>query len=521
MPPKRKASQPKKNCSAGARGAKVARLEATARKNHGKSQYYAFVMANGKVDCINSLKDALQFEEDNGGIIISKHEFTTKAEVAAFKKSCRVTAGVADESPVSGGIPSPQKMTKREKSKLDRLLARIESDRPADRLEVAWKTSTKSKACVIILRFLTKDGKDDWRIKGDHNAIALRNYAKTFEQQSKPINDALTHMEWGRMRDLGGDARTVKVNAWTSPSSQKSRDFPCFVPFSYFSLPVDKLDSEENETTFITSSCTAIGTAILQIMRTETYKRCLERATGNEALWRGINDPSNDNKNYLTFVNRCKVKVVKCDNFNKHLVLDDANKLVTILYDNNQQDPKYKVDESDDGLSDSDWSFPTDKVDNKESNDSSGENDTDPKPSNDKTIELGSSDDSSEISKTDSTIGKDSLLAKGKNKKYQSKEDSDMASGVFPSDSVKKILAHSKKGHQIPQKNSNKKATGKAEPKPRRSRRSNKGKRKLDEDDSVNETKTTADNKGNETVADKAQAKTGDISDDSDRIEGE
>jgi hypothetical protein len=83
---------------------------------------------------------------------------------------------------------------------------------------------------------------------------------------------------------------------------------------------------------------------------------------------------------YLDFVNYCQVKVEKCLNFNRHLVKEDAAKLITILWESNHSKKKYDIeilddssDDDDDGEEEKEEEEEDDKGEDKEDNENNDE----------------------------------------------------------------------------------------------------------------------------------------------------
>jgi len=160
-----------------------------------------------------------------------------------------------------------------------------------------------------------------------------------FKQEHAHVQNALTNVMSGFMRDPSGDSNKAKTKLWESPKTKKKREFELHVLNSWFPLKsIKELPTREDETNYIKSACVDIGTALAGIMQTEAFAECYKAAIGNDNIWRAINS---DYGNYVGFVKHAKIKVEECSNFNQHLVMNDASDLVGILCDNGGKTKKH------------------------------------------------------------------------------------------------------------------------------------------------------------------------------------
>ena len=166
-------------------------------------------------------------------------------------------------------------------------------------------------------------------------------YGDYFKQESAEVNEALLHMGHGYMRDNTGDCNKVKTKPWKSPTTGKEREFELYVAHTYFTLKdEDNIENKAEETLFIEKTCNEIGDALVQIMKSEAFAECYKCAIGNERIWNAI---TKEFIGYVPFVNRAKVKVQLCSNFNTHLTKTDAAELSAILYEHSGKEAKCPV----------------------------------------------------------------------------------------------------------------------------------------------------------------------------------
>ena len=355
----------------------VAKSNAKKAKGSQKPKYFAFTLTNGKVEYIESAAEAKEFVNENEPIIAKRDAFVLKKDYVAFKAQKNAIPSLPTAAK-NKDSPSLQKMTPKQKMELERVLQKIDLDRPSDRIEVHWKTTTKASACCFVVRFLTTQGQEVWCIKGDMFALAVSKYVSIFKQESIHVTQALKNMVAGKMRDPSGDPDAIFKKTWTSPTTNKQRSFEIYLAYGYFFIPDDvSKEGIDAETSFIQDTCNNIGHCIKDIVKTDTFAQCFQRAAGNDKIWAAISKPVGG---YLDFVNYCQVKVEKCLNFNRHLVKEDAAKLITILWESNHSKKKYDIeilddssDDDDDGEEEKEEEEEDDKGEDKEDNENNDE----------------------------------------------------------------------------------------------------------------------------------------------------
>jgi len=302
-------------------------------------KYWAFRMITGEIEYIeNKKKEAEAFEEENKAIIDSKHTFEYKKHFKAFKQTASLMT--PNSQPMS--TPNKQPMTDNVKAMLQQALVGIENDIPSDRIHLWYRTNPRATILAIIIRFMQATGKDDWKVKADNFAVAIRNHVVVFGDANMYVEEAFKNMKWGKMRDLSGPEDKVMMTHWTSPTSKATRDFPNNVAWTYITIPVDEIATTAAETSWIMQTAENIGATIKQVLLTNTFEACFEKATNNPNIWRAITDEKNPAKNYQKFIEGCRIKVEECNNLNEHLTLHDGVKqITTLLFNSRLKERKY------------------------------------------------------------------------------------------------------------------------------------------------------------------------------------
>jgi hypothetical protein len=312
------------------------------------AKHFAYLLSFGTYEYVTSNKNAKRFERDNAEIIEQRITFATQKEMDIHKaQNAR-----KNETPVTPPTKKEAKRTEEELAKLEAVKQKIEEARPGACLQVHWKTSSKARSAGFCLRFLNSERKDDWKIKGDHFCIALRNYVEVFGPEENPVvNKALANLAFGKMRNPEEGPNSCIYNDWSPPDSTKVFRYDSFMIYGTFDIPVGaKVNIREQETEFIEYTCRELGQTILSIMKDMNFRECYKYAINKASQWDSIGHPTNPSKQFWRYADDAKVKTMQCENFNKHLVKDDATALVALLFATNLPGAKYKT--SDDSTDD-------------------------------------------------------------------------------------------------------------------------------------------------------------------------
>lgn len=323
-----------------------------AAKKGKKAKYFAFRMVTGNEEYIEDAEEAREFLRENESIVVKQFDFTAKQ---AFKKH------IADYEKTKKSVGTPEKrnpsvsaeeekLSPLDQEKIKKINLMIEQSRPCNRIEVYWRTTSRSKVFALLLRFVNQYGHDQWYVKAEQISIALKNYVSFFKQENPTIQAAIERMDVGFMRDPKGDAHAIESTKWKSPNDQQERTFEQYVTFTYVDIPVEDFDNDSSETVYIEEVAEAFGETIKHIMVTKTFLPCLQKAVNRQQMWEKMTI-KNKGLTFVEFIADCKIRVMCCENINTHLILRDANKVTTLLYEHRVEQRKYPV-EKDEGNED-------------------------------------------------------------------------------------------------------------------------------------------------------------------------
>lgn len=311
-----------------------------------KRHYVGYVLNNGKIQYFSSAKASKQFKKDYIETIEDTIVFNSRSEMEEHSKSKPELVSLAVTEPSKNDPSVALNLSTKDKEKLDKALAKIDDDRPSNRLHFFYKSTSNSRKAVFVLRFEMETGRDTWLIKGDFFAIAMRNYVEQFPCLNPTFQKALLSISYGKMRDLAKSRDSAVVNLWKSPlPGGREIEFPSHVAFGDIDLPIKDLKSTAEEDELIENTLRAIGAFIIKTIQTDVFAACFQRAIGRENMWNAITSADNPGKSYMHYIKGCKVKISKEeDSLNKHLVKVDANKAASRLFDSRLPSPKYPAE---------------------------------------------------------------------------------------------------------------------------------------------------------------------------------
>ena len=315
-------------------------------------------MSDNTVHAIQGVKVAKLYEEDNTEMIKEKQTFVAKKEmtnwIAIKELQFKGTTPKAKPGTSPGDVPA-KNFDVDDQAKIDAALREIDAKRPADKLEVHYRTSSVSRAVVCVLRFINLQGKDAWNLKPDSICLSISNWTMVFKQECPLIAYALAKLAHLRMRDPAGDMYTVAQKKWTSPVSKEERSFDTFVATTHFLLPpLEELTTAKEETHYIEEKCKELGNAILYIIQQQTFAKCYEHAIKHDRIWKAVSGQTSKapGNSYVDYVKGARVVILHCPNFNTHVVKDDAAELGELLRTHTYGRAKYPP--TDAALEDSD-----------------------------------------------------------------------------------------------------------------------------------------------------------------------
>jgi hypothetical protein len=324
-----------------------------------KPTYIAYIMTTGNIEYFTDPLEAIQFKSENDDLIQEGKRFARKVDFERFKAKPPKSVVIDDDTKLNNG--SPTGLTAAERATLEKCLETVEDATPTDRIEWHYKAHSRSTKAVGICRVMNKNGKDDWRVKGQPFAVALRAHAIYFPEAATTaeVQECFKNLTYAEQRDLEGNSKKVLTNPWTSTSGKKF-DFPQHLMWTSFKLPpCTEFNNQAEENAYIEQVFNSVSATIKRMVKTESFCTTLERAINKPSIWASI---TKEGRHFRMFFEDCKIKVRESGTFLDHVVHHESNKIISLLYNSSQAHLKYPIQKPENTDDDGKTSPPIDNV---------------------------------------------------------------------------------------------------------------------------------------------------------------
>ena len=327
-------------------------------------KYWVCELRTGKVETFDRKKDLQEFEKAYDDIVVVTHGFSTKKEMNAFLKSINDSkpSSTGNNTKVDLDSPPRKDLTSAEMAKRDAILSMVEANRPSNEFVWYWKTTKFSEWVILLLRFLTEMSDDSWSCKPNYVTFAGKCMIQVEETQPQPdraiigncdiVKYALTHFEFADQRDhtqsdpnaIKHYIPTPKKGQYSTPPGGSGKGYPQCIGWTKFKIPVDRFNSIDEETVYITQKVREIGQQLKSIMLHPLFNGTLQRVIPYPSYFEKINN-QNNRGNYIQFASTARVRVEKLDRFIEHVTKKESEKLTDILWEGRYKNKKYKYEE--------------------------------------------------------------------------------------------------------------------------------------------------------------------------------
>lgn len=310
---------------------------------------FAFKLEMGETEyCLNDAS-AKAFKKNYRDLIVETMKFESKKEFDAHQRvsalSTPVKADGKHAASPNGGVDSDSEaMTDAEKAAFESIKQKIDSNRPACKIEFHYRTTAMANCAVAVIRFRSVDGGDDWRMKTGALHQALLHYVSQVGIKDDAVSGFILGLQLKEQRDLSGSPSKVLVNNWKSPNNNKTISFPYHLLCGKLAIPHTELKSRTEETAYLEAKFNEIGATMKRVMLTKLFACTYEYAIDRPAIWGAIGNSHAVGSYFGTFAKESKVIVERCPCFNTHLVKDEATSLLHVLFENRVKGLKYPTD---------------------------------------------------------------------------------------------------------------------------------------------------------------------------------
>lgn len=315
--------------------AKTVTPEKPAQKRNRKTTCWVFKMKNGTTQTKFNKNDADEFKRDFNDIVESVYDFATKKEMNNFL----ATMGTAVAQTDTDIEMIVENTTADEKAKIDRITEMIEHAKPTMDINFYYKTTSKARIVIVIMRPLGINKDDMWLWKSKIFGEALKYVVTDSPTGNTMVNEFYTNLAVAKQRDLTKTPEDARL----SYNEKDKRNYACFVNWSYFTLPLKDITNPNEEEAIIHSVIDNIHL---------TMRSCANGKLRNifgavlmnmmpPGLFRAISTPTRG-PNWREYIVKSKRVVIKLDQLVTVVTRDESNMMLALLLKHQNLHHKYE-----------------------------------------------------------------------------------------------------------------------------------------------------------------------------------
>ena len=300
-------------------------------------KYFGFQTGsdNNKYYAFESKSDADDFLADFGAVVTKKDTFHLKAEFLAHKKQLdKIALKNTPTTPKLTPTKKKEQLSPEDAASVEKAVRRIIDLRPKNKIVLHWKTTKTSHACLVLVRFKDKQGKEAWNCKAKTILDIMPQYLHQFVDKHALFQDdmvkyAFNNFTTSVMRDLD-KAPNEAAGRTVSRNGTKSF-FEDYILHTHIMLPVPELSDEKEEQASIVNFCNRLGEALKYVLPGAQFQSILQGCV-SPSFWNILTNPKNG-PSMVDYLDDCTINVERLGNLNTHIVLPAANELITFLLD--------------------------------------------------------------------------------------------------------------------------------------------------------------------------------------------
>ena len=220
---------------------------------------------------------------------------------------------------------------------------------PSNTLDITWRTSSTSKAVLIIINQTNQKGDQFWFWKPEQFTMILNAMVDDSPHPDKYVNEVLKNMSYAAKRDPKKGTNDQDERERLEKIEPKSKGGniqwvgtgkcdPLYLCYSFFTIPVENFKNKEDEQEWIQLKCNAVGEYLIEMQTNdETFKE-LFKLTSITPKFADVALRSYRNQYY----NKCTVSVDHCANVNSYFIREYVQKVMGVLLANDNEQKKYE-----------------------------------------------------------------------------------------------------------------------------------------------------------------------------------
>ena len=316
----------------------------TTGKTTRQTKHYYILLNSGEWHQCKSKKEKDLFEKEYKNIIKDVLEFNNKEKMDEYIKSIiPVTTTPTKKLKTDNDI----NLTPEQKIAFDKACTYLEEASEVNKICINYKTTSTSKACIVILKQLDSRGEDMWFWKAENFVTTIVAYTKSFPQENDTLQELLINFKKRVTRDKKGPDTQPKKLQYTprKNKNEKPIDYIQYTAVTHFTIDLTKITNEEQEQQYIVKTCKNLAILLKNTQKNNIYLALLQKTT-SPGLWDVMMKTNGSQPNFIEYMESCRESIKKIDNLNEFVTRDECNELTNLLWDHRVQNiSKYDQEE--------------------------------------------------------------------------------------------------------------------------------------------------------------------------------
>jgi hypothetical protein len=309
-------------------------------------RFFSFELRNQQSDeNFENKEDADAFKEEFPELILKEHKFSNEKRFREYllKRELKLKQLKTDDAATAS---STKTNNDNKSSTANLLIKKMTALEPQYRFQVYYRTTPKSTSCVLIFRFLSKNGEDAWCWKPFNMLRLIQELLKIKKNCNSLIGDAFANMRLAEQPDPN-DPTKPKVFMFSIPTKTDRIPLTMYSCYTILPIPHTEIKTVEAEVEWINQQSNEIFDTLCDSLKDEDFKSTFATLKPDFA-----NKTYNPQKrgHLLEFLDSAKVNVQKIENLNAQLILSHASEAMQQLHKTRLQRNKYACNIADDSL---------------------------------------------------------------------------------------------------------------------------------------------------------------------------
>jgi hypothetical protein len=317
----------------------AATKKTTTKSNNG--YFVSFQLKNQPDENIEGKKQADQFQDEYGPMIIKTNHFTERKQ---WMEHIDQRTAFFATNPITPEKKHPQPSDKNTKNSgnLNLMISKMSNRIELQTFQGHFRTTSNSSKFVLFFRLNSSKGDDIWCYKHKLMTPSI----KTFQAVQPSTNDTVLQEGFENLnfseRPASHDYADKSVGMtipYSPPGTNRIIDLHVFTSYTYFTIPCDKFTTMEQETKWINETCVNFFEEIRKTFQDDTFQNLIKSL--DEPFWKKIYGPTNTA--IRQFVRDAVIRIDPVLHYTDHVTTTTANEITSYLYETRHKQPKYTI----------------------------------------------------------------------------------------------------------------------------------------------------------------------------------